>query len=316
MDVSIIFINYKTAEMTNDAVNSVIEKSSGFDYEIVVVDNSNDAEEFEKLKNLVGEKAKVINANGNLGFGKGNNLGVENSIGDYILFLNTDTLLVNNAIFELYNFLKNNDSVGAVGPNLYTQDLKPNHSYINYENNLKNELKQNNIFNIIKRKLFKRQDFNFSNQPKNVAGYICGASLMIKREYFENIGGFDKDIFMYAEDALLCYQVINILHKKLYNIPTAKIIHFEGGSIGKNSSITPTRAKMMVDGNIIFYSKVNGSVKIKDYLTSMEKMYRKKSRLAKLIFNKSKYTSFKNLESAFRDKLIEVENKGETLWKF
>lgn len=171
MDVSIILINYKTAEMTNDAINSVIEKSKGFEYEIIVVDNSNDDSEFEKLKLVVGNKAKLIQASDNLGFGKGNNLGVENSCGEYLLFLNTDTLLVNNAIFEMYQFLKNNENVGAVGPNLYTKDMKPNHSYEDCKIDEKYEVKLNRVFNLIKRKI-KRQDFNFTKSPKRLGGGI------------------------------------------------------------------------------------------------------------------------------------------------
>ena len=305
MDVSIIFINYKTAEMTNDAINSVIEKSKGFEYEIIVVDNSNDDNEFEKLKSIVGNKAKLVQANGNLGFGKGNNLGVENSCGEYLLFLNTDTILVNNAIFEMYQFLKNNENVGAVCPNLYTKDMKPNHSYEDCKIDEKYEVKLNRFFNLIKRRI-KRQDFNFTRYPKKIRGYLSGASLMIKRTCFEEIGGFDKDIFMYGEDMLLCYNVQFICKKELYSVPSAKIIHFEGGSSDKEKEVSYKHAKMIVDGNYIFYTKVFGEKKAIKYLKNMLKVHKKKSAIIKLLF-KQKYINYKNYEKSYFDKLKEIE---------
>ena len=88
VDVSIIFVNYKSPEMTLNAVDSVIANSQGFSYEIIVVDNSDDKQEFEKLNNLLIGKANVIDAKGNLGFGKGNNVGANVSNGDYLYFLN------------------------------------------------------------------------------------------------------------------------------------------------------------------------------------------------------------------------------------
>ena len=308
MDVSIILINYKTAEMTNDAINSVIEKSKGFEYEIIVVDNSNDDSEFEKLKSVVGNKAKLIQASDNLGFGKGNNLGVENSCGEYLLFLNTDTLLVNNAIFEMYQFLKNNKNVGAVGPNLYTKDMKPNHSFINYEFNTKNQSKQNSFFSILSRKLFGRKDFNFTKSPKRLGGgYLSGASLMIKRTCFEQIGGFDKDIFMYGEDMLLCYNVRFICKKDLYNIPSAKIIHFEGGSSDKEKEVSYKHAKMAIDGNYISQKKIWGEKDANLFILKMIKINKRKSFYAKVLGNKVKSANFKSEQIAYYNKAKELE---------
>ena len=72
MDVSIVLVNYKTSSLCHDVVNSIIKMTEGIFYEIIIVDNSDSDEEFQKLNDLRG-RAKVINANGNLGFGQGNN---------------------------------------------------------------------------------------------------------------------------------------------------------------------------------------------------------------------------------------------------
>lgn len=311
MDVSIILINYKTPKLTLDAINSVIEKSSGFEYEIIVVDNSNDLAEFKQLSELVGGKAKLINAEANLGFGKGNNLGAKSASGEFLLFLNTDTLLINNAVFELFDFIKKHDNVGAVGANLFSKDGKPNHSYILKEKNLENEISENSLGKTLKRKLFKRDDFNLTNEPQKIDGYLCGASLMVRKSCFDEIGGFDSDIFMYGEDSLLCYKIINVCKKDVYSVPSAKIIHFEGGSV--NSEISDFHAKMVVDGNYIYYKKAFGEETAKKYLEKMAKVYKKKAFAGKLLGMKTKSYNFKKMSEALKSKEEELDEFGKKI---
>ena len=97
----------------------------------------------------------------------------------------------------------------------------------------------------------------------------------------------------------------------IYNVPSAKIIHFEGCSSDASKEISYKHAKMIVDGHTIYYNKICGIKETKKYLLKMKKILRKKIILAKLIFNKLKYKNYKNLEKAYCDKLIEIENIGE-----
>ena len=76
--------------------------------------------------------------------------------------------------------------------------------------------------------------------------------MMIRKQVFEREGGFDKDIFMYAEETLLSYKVIHETNMKIYNVPYAKIIHLEGASYNEKSL---NRIKMMVDGNWVYLKK-------------------------------------------------------------
>ena len=189
-------------------------------------------------------------------------------------------MLINNAIFELKNYLDNNPNTAVVGSNLFSRNNKHISSYRYLEKNLKNEIKNNSLFNRIKVKIFKRRiDFNYSNKPLKIYGYVSGTSFMIRKNIFDLIGGFDKDIFMYVEESLLCYKVINDLKYNIYNIPSSKIIHFEGKSI-KNSFIY---YNMFLDGNYIYYKKLFGE---KDAFKFIKREYRianKKSKLYKLI---------------------------------
>ncbi|MBR4770370.1 MAG: oligosaccharide repeat unit polymerase, partial [Clostridia bacterium] len=115
VDVSVVFVNYFTCDLTCQAIASVRERSRGFTYEIIVVDNSCDEAEFARLTERLQGLATVIDAKGNLGFGRANNLAATKAKGKYLFFLNTDTLLLNNAIFELYAFLEQNPRAGVAG---------------------------------------------------------------------------------------------------------------------------------------------------------------------------------------------------------
>ena len=305
VDVSIIFVNYKTSYLLKDVLDSIKEKSSSFTYEVIVVDNSCDQEEWDKLQEFKGA-ATLIDAKANLGFGKANNLGSEVAKGKYLYFLNTDTLLMNNAIYELKKFLDEHENVSIVGSNLYKRNGSPNNSCVPFELDLKGERKLNSIWTALFHKLVHRKvDFNYTDHPLKIDGYVCGASLMIRKEDFMALGGFDKDIFMYAEETLLCYRLIHELHKEIYNVPSSKIIHFEGESFGKKVSYNKT--KIYIDGNVVYLTKAYGKDTALSFLKLLHSSCRRKRFLARLLFKKDKAVSFSYYMKASREKIKELE---------
>ncbi len=304
--VSVIFVNYKTPKMTTNAINSVKEKTKDVTYEIIVVDNSCDINEYQELvKEINDDNIKVIDAKENLGFGKANNLASSYAKGQYLFFLNTDTLLINDAISILANFLDKNSNVGIVGGNLYNKDMKPHHSFYNKEVNYKSDKKEQKIFNIILKFFIKknRNEFNFTKKPKKIKGYVCGADLMIRKDVFLKIGGFEKDIFMYAEDTMLCYRLINDLNMDIYSIANAKIIHYEGGSF---TNFSEFKAKIYIDAKYVYYTKLFNLDTAKKYLTTMSKLFNRKVKLFKFLNIKEKYQQYKYLLNAVDNKLKEI----------
>ena len=152
--------------------------------------------------------------------------------GDYLFFLNSDTILLNNAINILATFLINNPNVGICGGNLYTEDLKPAHSCMPVLPSLLLEF--DSLIWHIPFKLFwgKQFDFNSSTIPKKVAD-IIGADLMIRADLFHKIGGFDPDFFLYNEETKLAYTVKKNGYS-VYSIPEAHIVHLEGKSMSSD----------------------------------------------------------------------------------
>ena len=300
MDVSIIFTNNKTYDLIVNAIKSIKEKTQGLAYEIIVVDNSNDYREIERLNHLRSYGVSVINPQKDLGFGKGNNLGAEKANGKYVLFLNTDTLLINNAVYEMFTYINNNPEVGIVGANLYNSDLTPGHSFIKDEKNIRNELKYNSIYSSLKRfAKRKRDDFNYLSSPLKINGYVCGAALMMSRSNFLAIGGFDQDIYMYAEESLLCYKMVHDLGLSIYNVPTAKIIHFGGGSFKARSL---ENASDYIDGTYVYYLKAYGEKTANIMLKAFAKMYMRKSILF-CFMDRKKCITYHNLSLACNNKI-------------
>lgn len=99
MDVSIIIVNYNTYDLTLDCINSIKEKTNNIKYEIIVVDNNSPNRIIENLKL---ENVRLVLNSKNGGFGYANNIGNKYAKGKYLFFLNSDTILMNNAIFELF----------------------------------------------------------------------------------------------------------------------------------------------------------------------------------------------------------------------
>lgn len=232
IQVSVIIINYNTNQLLSDCLNSIKDKTKDIEYEVIVVDNDSKDGSQEMLR----EKypwIRLIESKENLGFGKANNLGMKNAKGKYFFLLNSDTILVNNAIKEFYDFSEQNPGFGALGSILLDKNLNPCHSYGIFQSELKS------LKNVLAKYLRFLKDH--VQQPSQISepievDYITGADLWVSRIVFENIGGFDPDYFMYFEEADWQLRMKKAGLDRLV-IPGPQIIHLEGGSDSTKSRI-------------------------------------------------------------------------------
>lgn len=255
MDVSIIIVNYNTSFLLDNCLNSLLEKTKEINFEIIVVDNASSDNSLSMMKQKYSQ-IKLIESNVNLGFGKANNLGAKYATGKYLFLLNTDTLLVNNAIKILFDFMEtgSNLNIGACGGNLYNLDLTPNFSYsLNFPSLM-------NIFCYRSRLSFlhKSENFNDTDTVKDVS-IIIGADFFVRKKIYDKIGGFDPSFFMYVEDSELCYR-IKKLNYRIVSVPMAKIIHLQG-----KSSSNSFKLQTEFQGYLIFFKKHNSSLTLRLY---------------------------------------------------
>lgn len=253
MNVSIIIVNYNTKDITLQTISSVYTKTKDIDFEIIVVDNASTDGSVEAIENAFPD-VKLIKSSENLGFGRANNKGAEIAKGRNLFFLNPDTILINNAVKILSDYLDNNKQIGVCGGNLYDAEEKPAHSHRMFFSPIIWDL-NDMLSNKVEKLLYgKNYNFNFTGKPKFVAN-IVGADMMIKRDVFNEVGGFDKDFFMYREETELNYR-INKKGYKTLSIPDAKIIHLEGKSFSNNLN----RKKRILDGRKLYFTKVSNKL--------------------------------------------------------
>ncbi|WP_455620675.1 glycosyltransferase family 2 protein [Parabacteroides sp.] len=286
IDVSIIYVNYKTASLVLDSIHSVKEKTQGVSYEVIVVDNASE-DGSEVLVTTQYPEVRYVQAGANLGFGRANNLGVAEAKGEYILFLNPDTLLENDAVSILYDFLREHQEVGACGGNLVDGECRPTFSLNRVDFTLIQEFLS--IFYLRPFLWKERKSFfyNFSDKPLEVRS-IIGADLMVRRSLIDRIGAFDPDFFMNGEDIELCYRIIRSGHK-VYSVPDARIVHLEG----KSSYIKVSRLQLLYEGNYRLFSKIYSFAHARKLFHIIQWKCRLRYLLFKCLGNKEKQTYWK-----------------------
>nr|WP_290430501.1 glycosyltransferase family 2 protein [Paramuribaculum intestinale] len=233
-DVSVIIVNYNTCRMTAECIDSVRQKTVGISYEIILVDNGStdgSKEFFEQF-----EGVKYIYSDENLGFGRANNLGAQYASGEYLFLLNSDTLLINNAIKILYDYIRVHKRAGVVGGNLFDKEGNPNTSYKRHLPGLFESVDNMTFNKLGKIRWGINRFFNHTASPLQV-GYIQGADFMINRSLFDSLGGFCDEYFMYYEETDLCCRVAQAGYR-CYNVPSANICHFDGASFDNQKSVS------------------------------------------------------------------------------
>jgi GT2 family glycosyltransferase len=253
IDLSVVIVSYNTKRITENCLESVNRslKKSKIKYEIIVVDNnSNDGskEILEKYSADQNNYTVYYQINANLGFGQGSNFGVKKTNGKYILFLNSDTIVLNRSIEKLFNFYINKEKiVHFLGAKLLNHDLTPQPSACRFF-----------TLPVIFFALFLKADYwgftRFSPNRFQKVDWVSGAALMTKKSLYQRLGGFDKNIFMYMEEVDLLYRAKK-LGLNTFFYPDSQIIH-----LGSASSIGKTYPILQVYRGFLFFYKKHYSI--------------------------------------------------------
>ena len=325
MDVSIIIVNYHSSGMVIDCIHSIREKTENLSYEIIVVDNASGDGSLDALSQAFGDEITLIDAPENLGFGKANNLGAARAMGKYLFLLNPDTILINNAVKILFDYLESNPDVGVAGGNLYAADMSPAPSFCRTFDDLDGERKRAGWRHLISKKVHDKlssrsgkaqpiSEFNHTDTPEKVA-YIFGADMMLPKAIFDRVGGFDPDFFMYAEEQELTWR-IGQLDLDVMCVPQAKIIHLEGATVKKPNAFSPRQFKMRMNGALTYYKKRFGEVGAAEFYRLRSLRYERLMKIAKiqrkLTPDFSPAVQKKCLDEVFQEFLKDAFTRGDT----
>ncbi len=227
MDISIVVVNLNTRELLLGCLASIFETIKGISFEVWVVDNNSLDGTAEAIKESY-PAINLIENTMNLGFAAANNQAFRQMNGRYALLLNTDTVLTNGAVKELYDFMEANPEAGMAGGQLLNQDGSRQNSIANFPTLLTlfcNEA----LLRILMPKRFpsKRRDYTY---PLRVDSCI-GACLVVRRKAMDDIGFLDEQYFFFLEETDWAYRM-KFGGWAVYFVPTARVFHAQGKTVG------------------------------------------------------------------------------------
>lgn len=234
MKLSIVIVNWKTKELTAAAIASVFAQTKALLFEVILIDNNSGDGSVEALRAQFPQISIIVNDH-NLGFGRANNQGMRQAKGQYIMLLNSDTVVLDHALEKMVSYLDKHADAMMIGPKVLNSDGTFQHAC---RRMLPTPLSSfYHLFGLVK--IFRRNTrvnaYKGYNREPNVTEPVealSGAAMMFRREVFEATGGFDERFFMYGEDLDLCKQVFDRGWKTVF-LHTAEIIHYGGASSKK-----------------------------------------------------------------------------------
>ena len=256
--VSVIIVNYNTVDLTKSCVRSLLDKTENVEFDISVVDNaSTDGSVAELRREFPG--VNVIESKTNVGFARANNVAIRQSTADYLFILNSDTLLVNNALKVLAEFMEReeNRDVACCGGCLFDKDMMPVSAYGNFPTLAEIAFKVSKLKAVFpgyyRQRLASSRECS-ADRPVRV-DYVVGADMFIRKRVLDEIGIFDEDFFLYFEDTELSFRMAKNGYRSMI-VPEAKIIHLAGRSSTDSSKMNTARLRER--SRFLFFRKSYG----------------------------------------------------------
>lgn len=247
--ISIIIINYKQKEFVEQCIASIYKHFKSHPFEVIVINNSPE-ENLNHLKETYPDTTVIENVN--KGFSQANNLGAKHSKGEYLFFLNADTIIENDFLKKFIDEFSGKE-FGAAGLKLLNEDNSLQLSFWN-ENTFLNEIQNKKA-----EEKFKERDNAFIKQYEvdeiKQTDWVTGAAMIVRKDVFTKIAGFDEKFFLYYEDADLCKRLNNAGYN-IYYFPFSRIIHLKGENVNKDFS--GNTYYFSKQSELLYYKKHNG----------------------------------------------------------
>ncbi|WP_295113852.1 glycosyltransferase family 2 protein [uncultured Methanobrevibacter sp.] len=235
MDLSIVIVNYQTFELTRDTINSILKYDYSFNYEILVVDNASSDDSLSRLQDYFKDKqVKFIASIENNGFAAGNNQAIAIAKGRYVLLLNSDTVVWENTLNDIYEYMEKHRDVGAAGCRVLLENCELDKACKRSFPNVKNSFFR--LFHVPTKS--KDDNYNLDDLPDDEIYEIdclTGAFMFIRKDALNQVGLLDETFFMYGEDIDLCFRIKKAGWKIIY-YGKSKITHLKGASSKKQKS--------------------------------------------------------------------------------
>lgn len=243
--LSIIIVSFNTSRLVINCLNSILadKKLKAIPHEIIIIDNASTDDSVSKINKLKIKNLKFKTNPVNLGFAKANNQGLKLASGNYILMLNSDTIILHSAISQSLDWLSSHPEAIACSAQLLNSDktIQPSGGYFpNFLNVFSWSIGLDDlplINQVIKPlhphspSFYTRDDFFLKDHQQD---WLTGAFLLIRKSVLDQTGGFDEKYFMYGEEVELCYRIKKEFpQKQIWYLVGPQVIHL-GGASAKN----------------------------------------------------------------------------------
>lgn len=245
MRFSFIIINYKTPDLTIQCLKSIFNKCLFNDYEIILIDNNSQDDSIRKIKKEFNNKIKIIENKENTGFAKANNQGAKIAQGQYLFFLNSDTIITRDILNEIEKIFLDNKKIGIISPILkLTSGQNQRAAFGIFPT----------FFKLITQKT-KIELIPNENKELFECDWVSGCALTIKHDLFNKIKGWDENFFLYYEDIDICKQ-INLIGYKSVMATKINLIHLGGQSL----KMSPFKRKIYYQSQDYYFKKYYNNI--------------------------------------------------------
>lgn len=250
MQLSVIILNYNVRYFLELCVSSVQKALENIEGEIIVIDNNSQDESCAMMKQRF-PNVKLIENRENSGFPKGNNIGVAAARGKYICILNPDTVVAEDTFTKVLAFAEKQNNLGIVGVKLVdgTGNFLPE-SKRGIPTPFVAFTKITGLYKIFPTTFGKYYAQHLSENETGKVDILVGAFMLMKRDLYNKIGGFDENCFMYSDDIDLSYMALQ-KGKSNYYFSETSVIHYKGESTIKDG----TYMKRFQQAMNFFYKK-------------------------------------------------------------
>ncbi|MFH1371552.1 MAG: glycosyltransferase family 2 protein [Planctomycetota bacterium] len=251
MDLSIVIVSWNTRDILRNCLRSVFYQTQGIRSEVIVVDNASSDGSAEMVKTEFSQVALIENHD-NRGFAVANNQGMALSCGRYLLLLNSDTVVLDDAISKIVAFADNHPEAAVVGCRVLNPDKTLQPTCFMFPSLLNLVLAATHLYKLFPRnKFFGRERMTWwDRSDTREVDVVTGCCMLVRREAIERVGIMDDAFFMYGEETDWCYR-LKFAGWKVMFTPGAQIIHFGKAS----SSRIKSTMRLQLSGSILIYFK-------------------------------------------------------------
>jgi GT2 family glycosyltransferase len=257
IDVSIIIVNWNTRDILRDCLSSVYDQTHGIFFELTVIDNASSDGSAAMVQNEFPDVILIKNIE-NVGFAAANNQGMRISKGRYVLLLNPDTIVLEEAIQKTISFSDNHPDIGVLGCQVWLNEHEIQQTCFSFPTLFSLTLQQAGLQRIFSNsKFIARSNYGWWERLNQMdVEVVSGMYMLVKREAIDQVGLMDEDYFVYAEETDWCYRFWKAGWRCVFT-PEARIIHLDGGS-KSTGQISIKMYVQMQKSMLIFFKKQRG----------------------------------------------------------